>query len=407
MAVGAAQPDAGRVRSGLSNRSRLGNAAETSPDDSASVGTSGSLEPLAGITVGVTADRRRDEQAELLRRLGASVLHGPTVRTLPLAHQAGVADATRALIARPPDVVVVLTAVGMRGWLSVAESLGLDGALLDALRPATFVVRGPKAAGAVISSDLEVAWRAPSEQSREVLAHLLDGPVAGTRIAVQRDGAPEPSFADALRAAGADVIDVPIYRWTEPADAAPARRLIDAAVNGRLDAVTFTSSPAIWNLLAIADEVGQADALVAALSGPVTTACVGPVCAAAATAAGIGPIVQPRRGRLGAMVAALAAASRERRRTLSMSGRRGVLQGAVLSVDGAHIGLTERERVVLEVLSERPGVVVSKTELLRRCWSDRSADPHTVEVTVGRLRRRLGAAAELETVPRRGYRLVP
>src|SRR5262249_49851216 len=144
-----------------------------------------SLEPLAGITVGVTADRRRDEQAELLRRLGASVVHGPTVRTLPLAHQAGVADATRSLIARPPDVVVVLTAVGMRGWLSVAESLGLDGALLDALRPAKIVVRGPKAAGAVISSDLDVAWRAPSEQSREVLDHLLDAPVAGTRIAVQ------------------------------------------------------------------------------------------------------------------------------------------------------------------------------------------------------------------------------
>jgi uroporphyrinogen-III synthase len=370
------------------------------------VGTSG-LEPLSGITVGITADRRRDEQAELLSRLGASVLHGPTVRTLPLAHQDGVADATRSLIERPPDMVVVMTAVGMRGWLSVAESLGLDGALLGALRSAEIVVRGPKAAGAVISSDLEVAWRATSEQSREVLDRLLDRRLTGVRVAVQRDGAPEPSFATALREAGADVIDVPIYRWTEPADPGPARRLIDAALTGRVDAVTFTSSPAIWNLLAIAERSGQADALVTALSGPVTSACVGPVCAATAAAAGIDPVVQPRRGRLGAMVAALAAACGQRRRTLSMSGKRGVLQGAVLSVDGAHIGLTERERVVLEVLSERPGVVVSKTELLRRCWTDRSADPHTVEVTVGRLRRRLGDAAELETVPRRGYRLVP
>ncbi|MBW3646014.1 MAG: winged helix-turn-helix domain-containing protein, partial [Actinobacteria bacterium] len=42
----------------------------------------------------------------------------------------------------------------------------------------------------------------------------------------------------------------------------------------------------------------------------------------------------------------------------------------------------------------------------RSVWGDESADPHAVEVAVGRLRRRLGpAAGGLETVPRRGYRL--
>ena len=41
--------------------------------------------PLAGYTIGVTADRRAEEQAQLLERRGARVLHGPTIRTLPLA----------------------------------------------------------------------------------------------------------------------------------------------------------------------------------------------------------------------------------------------------------------------------------------------------------------------------------
>ena len=54
--------------------------------------------PLLGFTVGVTADRRKEEQAELLRRLGARVVHGPTVRTLPLAHDQGVIDATEQLV---------------------------------------------------------------------------------------------------------------------------------------------------------------------------------------------------------------------------------------------------------------------------------------------------------------------
>jgi uroporphyrinogen-III synthase len=378
--------------------------AETCTDDSGHVSTVG---PLAGITVGITADRRRDEQAELLRRLGANVLHGPTVRTLPLAHEEGAADATRALIAQPAAVLVATTGMGMRGWFAVAESIGLDEQLVDALRGAEIVVRGPKAAGAIVAADLPVAWRAPSEQGAEMLERLLDHGVRGRRIAVQRDGSPEPLFARALSAAGADVVDVPIYRWTEPNDATAALRLIDAAIAGRLDAVTFTSSPAVWNIAGIAWRTGRGEALLTALNGPVTVACVGPVCAEAAQGIGIDRVVQPRRGRLGAMVAALAAASGQRRRAVSVSGRRAVLQGAVLAVDGQSIEFTDRERALIEALTERPGVVVSKQELARRCWTDRPADLHTVEVTIGRLRRRLGSVAELQTVPRRGYRIVP
>jgi DNA-binding winged helix-turn-helix (wHTH) protein len=52
-------------------------------------------------------------------------------------------------------------------------------------------------------------------------------------------------------------------------------------------------------------------------------------------------------------------------------------------------------------------VVVSKPELLARCWDPSSTDPHLVEVTVARLRRRIAAhGLEVSTVHRRGYRLV-
>jgi uroporphyrinogen-III synthase len=359
------------------------------------------------MTVGITADRRRDEQAELLRRLGAQVQHGPTVRTLPLAHEEGVADATRTLIARPPDLVVANTGMGMRGWFAVAESLGLDDALSAALRDCEIVARGPKAAGAVLGADLDVTWRAPSEQGREMLDHLLSSGVAGRRIAVQRDGGPEPIMASALRDAGADVIDVPIYRWIEPEDDAPAMRLIDSVIAGRLDAVTFTSSPAIWNAMAMAERSGRRDALLSALNTQVAVACVGPVCSSSARAIGIEQVVEPRRGRLGAMVAALAGACGRRRRAVMLSGRRAVLQGGLLTVDDQQVELTDRERALVEALTEKPGMVISKHELARRCWVGAPADLHTVEVTVGRLRRRLGTVAELQTVPRRGYRIVP
>jgi uroporphyrinogen-III synthase len=70
------------------------------------------------------------------------------------------------------------------------------------------------------------------------------------------------------------------------------------------------------------------------------------------------------------------------------------------------ISLSDRERGVLDVLAERPGVVQSKATLLRAVWGGNESDEHVVEVTVGRLRQRLGTAGiGVETVVRRGYRL--
>ena len=88
--------------------SQGGNLPETDEGDAPAV----ELPALAGWTVGVTADRRREEQAELLGRRGAKVVHGPTVRTLPVELGDGLEAATAALIERPPDIVVLHTGLG-------------------------------------------------------------------------------------------------------------------------------------------------------------------------------------------------------------------------------------------------------------------------------------------------------
>ncbi len=84
-----------------------------------------------------------------------------------------------------------------------------------------------------------------------------------------------------------------------------------------------------------------------------------------------------------------------------------VVERGSLTVDaGTSSRLPERERVLLEALAERPGAVVSKRALLRRVWGPGETDEHVVEVTIARLRQRLGVAGVgIETVIRRGYRL--
>ena len=123
----------------------------------------------------------------------------------------------------------------------------------------------------------------------------------GLRIAVQQHGEPLPDMVEALTVAGADVIEVPVYRWEPPADLGPLDRLTDATLAGELDVLAFTSAPAAAGLLARAAERGLRDELIARLRGPVLALCVGPVTAAPLEALDI-PTLQPQRSRLGAMV---------------------------------------------------------------------------------------------------------
>jgi uroporphyrinogen-III synthase len=365
------------------------------------------LAPLAGFTVGVTADRRADEQAELLRRRGAEVVHGPVIRTLPLTDGAALAQATEAVIADPPDTLVALTGLGVRSWFEAADGRDRGDALRAALADATVLARGPKAAGALATVGLDASWRAANETSAEVEAHL-GADLSGRRVAVQRDGAAEPHLARALTAAGADVVDVPVYRWELPDDLAPATSLVTAIAERSLDAVTFTSAAAISNLFSIAAEAGG-DELVgsvrSALLGPVLPVCVGPVSAARLAAHGVDRPVHPARWRLGPMVRCLAEALAPRRRVVPLAGGDAIVQGTSVAVGTEVVSLSRREAQLLTALADAGGAVVAKERLVRAVWEP-GTDPHVVEVTVARLRRRLGpAGGALQTVPRRGYRL--
>ena len=92
--------------------------------------------------------------------------------------------------------------------------------------------------------------------------------------------------------------------------------------------------------------------------------------------------------------------------TVHVDGVRLDVRGTVVEVRGRCVDLTAKEIQLLRALAVRPGAVVSKAELLQQVWGAATADPHLVEVTVARLRRRLDEVGiAVATVARRGYRL--
>jgi uroporphyrinogen-III synthase len=220
---------------------------------------------------------------------------------------------------------------------------------------------------------------------------------------VQLHGEPLPDVVEALCVAGAEVVEVPVYRWMPPADIAPVDRLIDAVVAGGIDVVAFTSAPAAASLLARARGRGMADELLRALRGPVVALCVGPVTAAPLEAVDV-PTVQPQRSRLGAMVRRLETEMPARARRLPVAGHWLELRGQAVLVDGELRVVAPTGMALLRALARRPGRVVTRAELLQALPGS-SADEHAVETAMTRLRATLGEPRLVQTVVKRGYRL--
>ncbi|RPK50225.1 uroporphyrinogen-III synthase [Streptomyces sp. NBC_01260] len=359
--------------------------------------------PLAGFTVGVTAARRADELAALLRRRGATVVHAPALRTVPLADDSELLAATRELIESAPDVVLATTAIGFRGWIEAADGWGIGAQLLDRLRGVELLARGPKVKGAVRAAGLMEAWSPASESMAEVLERLLAEGVEGRRIALQLHGEPLPGFVESLRAAGAEVIGVPVYRWMPPEDITPLDRLLDLTAARGLDALTFTSAPAAASLLRRAEERGMLPELLSALRDDVVAACVGPVTALPLQAHGLGTI-QPERFRLGPLVQVLCRELPTRARTLPIAGHRVEIRGHAVLVDDALRPVPGAGMALLHTLARRPGWVVARADLLRALPGS-GTDEHAVETAMARLRTALGVPGIVQTVVKRGYRL--
>jgi uroporphyrinogen-III synthase len=362
--------------------------------------------PLAGFTVGVTAARRAEEQIALLERRGAKVVHAPALSVDPnRIDEVALRAATKEVLAQPVDLFLVTTGIGMKSWLTAAERWGLLDDLVAHLGSAEILARGPKSVGALRRFGLRELWSPESEEFEDVLAHLRGRDLAGLRIVVQEHGQSLSMAAHALRRQGADVTTVTVYRVDAAEDLEPMFGLVEAVVDGEIDAVTFTAAPAVAAMMSAAQTAGHRDDLISAFQADVVAACVGPVTAAAFEMWGV-PSVYPERSRLAAMVKQLETElpSRAGGTSLEVAGHTLLLHGDDVSLDGAVVKLSPAPYAVLQALLVNPGTVVSRRDLLTALPSGTAGSEHAVEMAVARLRAALGTRC-IQTVVKRGYRL--
>ena len=255
--------------------------------------------PLFGRRIVVTRSRdQARELVELLENLGAEPIEAPTYRLAPpddpeaLERAAASVPGQRWVVFESANAVVRFLGALCSG---PRDLRALGGVRVCAIGPSTadrLTARGIKPDVVIPEFRVDVVIEAMAER----------GALMSERVLIVRPDHPilEPLAAELVRR-GAVVTDVIAYRTLAPSPEMPeAQALYRMLLDGRIDAVTFTTPTSVQRF---ADLLGAEQ--TADLLKTTTVAAIGPVTAAAARELGIETTIVPDAFTVEGLVAAL------------------------------------------------------------------------------------------------------
>jgi uroporphyrinogen III methyltransferase/synthase len=249
---------------------------------------------LAGRTIVVTrAAAQAQRFTQLLETAGARVIEAPAIVIGPPASWEPLDAALRALATFQWLVFTSVNGVTMVDRRLTA--LGLTWSAIVGRRVAAI---GPATADALREHGVRVDI-VPAEYRAEGLVERLRGLLAaGDRVLLPRAAQTRDVLVTALRALGADVVEVAAYA-TRRAESNTAR-LAEALGAGDVDAVTFTSSSTARNFAEMFSEAERR-----AWRGRVAIAAIGPITAATAAEHGMATDIMPAEYTIPALARAI------------------------------------------------------------------------------------------------------
>jgi uroporphyrinogen-III synthase len=231
--------------------------------------------PLAGRTIALT----RSEEDNLgwaieLERLGARVISAPCIRLEPLSAPA----IWTAIAANPSRVtdLVFTSAHAARFFIALSDQAGLSGAWRD---KNVFAI-GASTAAELLRLGLDAQVRDDVRTSAELAEVVVASGAIGPRsvVLLPRSRAGRSELSRRFAAAGAEIIDLPIYEPRPDPTEATTRFVEDWTRGDRPNWIVFASPSAVEAFAAVGNRVGAtliADPSVGILAiGPTTRAAL-------------------------------------------------------------------------------------------------------------------------------------
>lgn len=248
-------------------------------------------QPLAGKTVVVTrSENQGSVLSEELAALGAKVIEFPTI-SIQHVHPMGEFPA-----ARDFDWMIFTSVNGVEHFVRAVAGARAD---LSLYREADCCAIGPATATALLSYRIPVTLTPKKYIAESILEAFtrLEGGVAGKRFLMPRGNLARPALPEALRAAGAEVVECVVYETVKPV---VSEETVAAMLAAKPDMVVFTSSSTARNF----SEILGAKRL-ATLKASVQFASIGPITTETAERLGMKISIEPENHEIPALVYAM------------------------------------------------------------------------------------------------------
>lgn len=261
---------------------------------------------FAGLRVVAFESRFAQEMARLIEKQGGVALVAPSMAEVPLGQNVSAFAFAERLLAGELPVVIFLTGVGTRTLFEVLETRYARETLVAALNRTTVVARGPKPVAVLRSLGVSIALTIPEPNTWREILETMDSsehcpPLNGLTVAVQEYGIPNFEFLEGLKKRGAQVLQVPVYRWTLPDDTSLLRNAVQSLIAGHCQVALFTNAMQVSHLFQVAGQMGVSEELRRALAR-VVVASVGPVCSQALRDCSVVVDLEPQHPKMGQLV---------------------------------------------------------------------------------------------------------
>lgn len=232
---------------------------------------------FAGLRVAAFESRMANEMKRLIERHGGQAFVAPSMEEIPLQDHHELLAFGQQLLDGRVDLLILLTGVGTHTMIELLQERYGSTEVVNALRHTTLVARGPKPRAVLRDVGLAPALEVPEPNTWKDILDTLDRrrPVTGLRVAVQEYGVANPELLDGLERRGAQVIRVPIYRWTLPRDVTPLVQVLNAIVAGQMDVLLITNAVQVDHAMQLLATPARREAFRAALTHMVV-ASIGP-----------------------------------------------------------------------------------------------------------------------------------